>query len=159
MKHNVYWSRGVKIMSVAVAAILVYSCVMLVTVSGAAVWSLLVVALMAAVVLFAVWWAPLSVSLTDDALVINKMIGRTVIPYADIRVVTPYKVTTDLRLFGSGGFLGYTGLFSSGRLGRYHSYVGSYSQAFLVVTDRRKYVLSCEGHEQVIAFLTDKAGR
>lgn len=102
--------------------------------------------------------APMRLKMDEDALLID-CLGRTLkLPYAEIESVDPYLLRgTEFRLWGSGGFMGYTGLFYRKDIGRFHAYVGSWRQAFIVTTRQgKKYVLSCEEHDQMMLLLKER---
>ena len=59
------------------------------------------------------------------------------------------------RLFGSGGFMGYWGLFREGGIGRYAAYYGKASDCFLVkLRNGDKYVLGCTNPSGMVAYIS-----
>lgn len=108
------------------------------------------------VLLLCIPMSPKSVELTDNALVIHRYAGKKTICFGQIASVEPYskKGISDIRLFGIGGVLGYTGTFYNRRLGNYISYVGNYNETFLItLKSGKKYLVSCQNHLNVISAL------
>ncbi|MDE6272144.1 MAG: PH domain-containing protein [Muribaculaceae bacterium] len=49
-----------------------------------------------------------------------------------------------IRIFGSGGFMGYWGIFREGDIGRYYGFYGKASDCFLIrMKNGDKYVIGC----------------
>lgn len=68
------------------------------------------------------------------------------IPLRDVESVERFQPTMGaVRLFASGGFMGYWGLFREGDIGRYQAFYGKASECFLVrMRNGDKYLLGCE---------------
>lgn len=105
--------------------------------------------------------APVAVVLTDKALVIDRVIGEKRIPFADIeRAERLPKPDLSWRLWGSGGFMGYWGIFRSRTLGRFHAYVGRPRQSILLL--RRKgqpVIFSCADPDALLSLLRRRLGQ
>ena len=147
-----------KITAIYFVAIAICVCVLLLTtdpVNGSTgdkvtFWSLL--ALTVGVTVYAVAMWPRSITVGDGRLTLSKGIGRLSLPLKDITAIERASgFSFDIRLFGSGGVLGYTGWFLNAKAGRYMSYVGEYSDAFLVRTAGRNYVMSSERPDELVA--------
>lgn len=147
-----------KITAIYFVAIAICVCVLLLTtdpVNGSTgdkvtFWSLL--ALTVGVTVYAVAMWPRSITVGNGRLTLNKGIGRLSLPLKDITAIERASgFGFDIRLFGSGGVLGYTGWFLNAKAGRYMSYVGEYSDAFLVRTAGRNYVMSSERPDELVA--------
>lgn len=105
--------------------------------------------------LFALYFTPLSIEVTDKAIVIHRSLSfDKQLPLADIKDIKPYFPKNAIRTCGSGGFLGYWGWFASPEIGKYFAYHGKTSDCFLVeLTDGRKYLLGCKDSSQIIEFI------
>jgi hypothetical protein len=143
---KVRWSITVKIITLLVTVIV-----------GCAIYSLIVNGkiilpiVLAAVLLFIFACAPLSITLNHSELVLKKVFGRIHIPYRQIEMIEPYALNNDIRLFGSGGFCGYIGIFSNNEKGRYHAYIGTAKHSFFIAAKSgKKYAFSCENAPFVI---------
>jgi hypothetical protein len=115
--------------------------------------------LLLGVVCYCITIAPVSIILNDSDLTLKKIIGNIKINYKDITEAGIYVPEgIDVRIVGSGGFGGYTGLFYNKTLGKYQSYVGDYDQAFFIITkNNKKYVFSCEDRELVLQTIRDES--
>ena len=82
---------------------------------------------------------PRRITVYADRLVLKKGIGKKTLLFS-----------FDMRLIGSGGMLGYTGWFTNSDFGRYMSYVGDHKNTFLIVTRKRKYVMSCDRPDELV---------
>lgn len=154
-----------KITAIYFVAIAICVCVLLLTtdpVNGSTgdkvtFWSLL--SLTVGVTVYAVAMWPRSITVGDGRLTLSKGIGRLSLPLKDITAIERASgFGFDIRLFGSGGVLGYTGWFLNAKAGRYMSYVGEYSDAFLVRTAGRNYVTSSERPDELVAAVARLTG-
>ena len=109
-------------------------------------------------VLFSVWlvatlfYAPMSISVDDSGLWINRPLRDKRIPLAEVKSVRLLQPTMGARrLSGSGGFFGYWGWFSERDLGKYFAYYGRSSDCFLVrLRNGRQYMLGCENPDEMV---------
>ena len=129
--------------SILLVALLVYGAI--------AVWSAGMVAVVVTYTLFillAIWvllTMPRYLVIDDKSIVITHPIGQTVILKSDIvevRAVERSELRGSLRLFGSGGFFGWFGIFRNSKLGVYRIYCGQLENLYLVKTLTRKYIIS-----------------
>ena len=99
------------------------------------------------------FYAPLAISIDDDALRVHRPLRSKVISLTDIVDARLCKPTmAERRLCGSGGFLGHWGRMYERDLGRYFAYYGKASDCFLVtLNDRRKYMLGCKDAPEMVA--------
>lgn len=150
-KVNVRWSKTVKWLSYITGFVLIFT-IAFILINDFSVWSVLISLFILALVVYVATFTPLYIELNDTGFVLHKLIGRMSISYDQIKQVDVFQTDkTNVRIFGSGGFLGYTGTFYNKSLGMYKSYVGNYNQTFMVVTkDNKKYVFSCENRDLVI---------
>ncbi len=159
MKENVAWSRYVKVITVVSIVLFMVIAFKIGVVDGSVKWMNYVVdVIMLLATGYAIYMSPNKVELTDDCLIVHKLIGKMVIPFDIIDEARVYQTTmADVRVFGCGGFFGHTGLFRNKDIGKYTAYVGRYADTFLVVTSfGKKYVLSCENKEKIVDVLNGK---
>ena len=58
------------------------------------------------------------------------------------------------RILGSGGFMGYWGIFREGDVGRYTAYYGKASDCFMLRLDNGdQYVLGCRRSDEMIEYI------
>ena len=129
--------------SILLIALLVYGAI--------AVWSAGLTAVIVTYIIFgivAIWvllTMPRYLLLDDKSIVITHPIGQTVILKSDIievRAVERSELLGSIRLFGSGGFFGWFGIFRNNKFGTYRLYCGQLENLYLVKTLTRKYIIS-----------------
>lgn len=164
MKKNVVWSSYVKTITLIVGLILIaIEVFLLVFLYPAFDWIMILCSIL--ILLVSVYCgtiAPMSISFDGSVLSLHKLIGKKNIPCDTILEIGEYEPgVAELRIFGSGGFLGFTGLFWNKQFGKYWSYVGCYKQAFYIITESKKYVFSCEDRDAIISAINKviKPGR
>ena len=81
-------------------------------------------------------------------------LGSKTIFYSDIIVAERFSPKSDIRIFGSGGYWGFFGIFSNPRIGRYTAFVGDYKEAVLIQVaiagGYKSYVVSCRNYDEFI---------
>jgi len=105
---------------------------------------------------FAITWAlhPQDYTVNEQGITIKRPYKSILIASNDIKgieALTPADLKYSMRLFGSGGFFGYFGLFTNQKLGRYHIYAGNRVNPVLILTEKKKYVLTPTDPEGFIA--------
>ena len=100
----------------------------------------------------ALFYMPLSISVNDSELRINRPLWIKSIPLADIQSVKLCQPTMGARrVCGSGGWFGYWGWFHESDIGHYFAYYGKASDCFLVtLKNGRKYVLGCQNVQAMV---------
>ena len=95
---------------------------------------------------FSLYFAPLSIEVTKDAILINRALSQSKrLALCEVKSVSPFKPTNALRICGSGGFLGFWGWFTARGVGKYYAYHGKTDDCFMVeLKDGRKYLLGCK---------------
>lgn len=161
-KLNVQWSTYVKCITFLVAIIIVaVEAGIIYKLLHSFDWLLLMVGIFFLLIfIYNLFESPLSIEVTDSQVLLNKITTQIKINFDEIDTIRIYKRGTfDIRLFGSGGFCGFIGYFSSKEIGKYRAYVGNYDQAFLIKTKNKKnYVLSCEDRDLIISRVKAKIG-
>jgi hypothetical protein len=96
--------------------------------------------------------SPVYLEIDKKSIALRKLSGRFAIDYDRITNVECYKPdSSEIRLLGSGGCFGYLGKYKNATIGTYQSYVGNYSDSFLIKTKENKnYVFSCENRDLAI---------
>lgn len=157
-KYNVEWSKSVRIITIVVLLIIVGTEVTLIGLSPAIDWIVAILLFIIPITLgYFILLAPISIEIDESQLVLNRVLGQKIIRYDDIDSIEIYvSDALEVRLFGSGGFCGFVGTFRNKKIGKYQSYVGDYSQAFLIRTkEGKKYVLSCKNRESLISKINE----
>jgi hypothetical protein len=111
-----------------------------------------------AVLCFCMFYTPLSISASEEVVNVHSPFKIHSIAMRRIVSVERFKPTMGaLRVFGSGGFLGYWGLFREGDVGLYMAYYGKASDCFMLRLDNGdKYVLGCIDPDAMIAYIKEQ---
>ena len=76
-----------------------------------------------------------------------------------IIVAERFSPKSDIRIFGSGGYWGFFGIFSNPRIGRYTAFVGDYKEAVLIQVaiagGYKSYVVSCRNYDEFIILVNN----
>lgn len=106
----------------------------------------------------AFFYAPLSVSAKDGYVCVRSLLAVHKIPIDTITSIKLFQPTLGaIRIFASGGFFGYWGLFTEKDIGRYTGYYGRASDCFLIVTKSgAKYVLGCKNPSAMVNYISEK---
>ena len=109
----------------------------------------------------ALFYSPVSISADSGSITINHIFRSRSIPMHSIKSVELFQPTMGtIRVFGSGGFMGYWGIFREGDIGRYTAYYGKSSDCFLIRTkDGSQYVLGCENPDAMVRYIKSCSGR
>ena len=157
MKSRVKFSVYSMILTVVISVVLVLACE---KTYGELVPFCIVLALCLMLIVPALFYAPLSVRANERCIIISSLLKKHHISLNDIVRVEPFTPTMGARrLFGSGGFFGYWGIFKEGDVGRYAAYFGKASDCFLVrMKNGDKYVIGCAGSPGMVNFIKRQIG-
>lgn len=113
------------------------------------------------ILILSLCYCPLSVEVTDKDIRVNRALSldkRLPLEHVgDVRLCPP--TMGEIRVCGSGGFLGYWGWFRERDLGKYFAYYGKSSDCFLVtLKDGRKYMLGCKNAPLVVEHIKNNIG-
>ncbi|PWK28575.1 PH (Pleckstrin Homology) domain-containing protein [Arcicella aurantiaca] len=107
--------------------------------------------------LIAYAYRPNNYSVSDDKLLIHRLIGDVEIKRRDIQsveMIDESKVRNSIRTFGSGGFFGSYGKFWNSTLGKMTWYVTRKDNFVLVITtEEEKILLTPDEPEAFVAFI------
>ena len=122
----------------------------------AALTKYLVVGALVILCLTALLYMPLSISVKNGELNINRLLKIKSIPLSSIKSVELVSPTmAEKRICGSGGWFGYYGWFNEPSIGKYFAYYGKASDCFLVILkDGKKYVLGCQDPNDMVEFIS-----
>lgn len=112
------------------------------------IWGAAVVVLL----LSALCFMPLSISLDNESLKIRRPLKTKTIALSEITDVRLCPPTMGAkRICGSGGWFGWYGWFKENDLGKYFAYYGKASDCFLItLKDGRKYMLGCKDAPEMV---------
>lgn len=90
-------------------------------------------------------WKPLQIILTTDQLIVKRKIGDKAFSIASIQsaaIITKKQLGMGIRLFGSGGFFGYYGLFKYKNIGNVNVYCTQREPVILIELTKGKILIS-----------------
>ena len=102
-------------------------------------------------------YGPVSIASYEKSVTIKSVLRKQQLDISNIKSVELYQPTMgSIRVFGSGGYMGYWGVYR-GYIGRYIAYYGKASDCFLInMKNGGKYVLGCENPEEMVNFINSK---
>ncbi len=90
-------------------------------------------------------FTPLGLTVDDEYIVINKLVGKVIIKKSDITSIQSVEgklVRRSGRISGSNGGFGYWGRYRHRSIGRYSLYATNLDRLLLIVTPKRKYIIN-----------------
>lgn len=117
-------------------------------------FTLLALALL--LLLLGLLYAPVYIEADPDYITIGSILQKRRLPMRDVESVELFQPTMGaIRIFGSGGYMGYWGLFRERDIGKYTAYYGKASDCFLVrMKNGGKYVLGCENPRPMVNYIS-----
>lgn len=107
--------------------------------------------------IFGLLYGPRQIVANGETVTVKTYVRNVLsIPVSEIESIELFQPTMGAyRLFASGGYLGYWGLFREGDIGRYVAYYGRSSDCFLIrMKDGRQYVLGCEKPDEMVKYIS-----
>ena len=110
---------------------------------------------LALLLIFGLLYGPIRIVSTPDFVTVKSGLLSQKIPMCDIENVQLFQPTMGAyRLFASGGYFGYWGVFREGDIGRYVAYYGKASDCFLIrMKNGGNYVLGCENPSEMVSYI------
>ena len=101
------------------------------------------------------------IKVTDDYIIMGSLLKSKKILMRNVESVELFRPTMGaIRIFASGGFMGYWGIFREGDIGRYYGFYGKASDCFLVrMKNGDKYVLGCENPKKMVDYIKTNIGK
>jgi len=108
-----------------------------------------------AILAFAMFYCPLYISANEEELRVKSPLRSHKIPMRRIVNVGRFQPTMgSIHICGSGGFMGYWGMFREGDVGRYMAFYGKSSDCFIIRLDNGdKYVLGCGNPDAFVKYI------
>lgn len=110
------------------------------------------------ILLVCIAYAPLSIRVDNSYITVVRLLKNRKILMRNVESVQLFQPTLGaIRIWASGGFMGYWGIFREGDIGRYEAFYGKASDCFLVrMKNGDKYVLGCENPAAMVEFIKSK---
>ena len=151
MRAKVRYSTYSIILTVIALAVLVAACV--ITDNNMTFYILFSVTFL--LLFFAAQNAPIRIDADPEKVSVRSLTRGHDIKLRDIESVELFQPTMGTyRLCGSGGFMGYWGIFREGDVGKYTAFYGRSSDCFMIrLKNGDKYVLGCQNPSQLVDYL------
>lgn len=100
-------------------------------------------------------YGPSYIKADAENVVMGSPFRSSKIPVKDIESVELFQPTMGaIRIFASGGFMGYWGYFREGDIGKYYAFYGRSSDCFLIrLKDGSKYLLGCQNPDTMLTYI------
>ena len=99
-------------------------------------------------------YGPVTIAADEKSVTIKSVLRKQRLDISNIKNVELFQPPLfSIRIFGSGGYMGYWGVYR-GYIGRYIAYYGKASDCFLIsMKNGGKYVLGCENPEEMVEYI------
>lgn len=106
-------------------------------------------------VIFALFCGAVYVKANQNYIILGSLFHSRKIRIQNIEYIELFKPTMGaIRICGSGGFMGYWGIFKEGDIGRYYAFYGKSSDCFLIrMKNGDKYVIGCENPSAMVEYI------
>lgn len=155
MKSRVNLSLYSTVVTVVVTLLLFGICV---AIFSRIVAFITVLSLTLILIITSLFFAPVSISANSKFITVKSIFRKRHINLEDIESIRLFQPSMGAyRLFGSGGYFGYWGLFREGDIGKYMAYYGKASDCFLVkLRNGDQYVLGCQQPEEMVNYIKER---
>lgn len=152
MKSKVRFSNFATVLTMIINAVLILICCL--TVREKPVF-FTVLSILIVLMVIGLMFSPLAIEANEKYITVVCLLKKRRLPMANVASVELYQPTMGTkRIFGSGGYMGYWGIFSEHDTGRYMAYFGKASDCFLVrMKNGDKYVLGCESPAPMVDYI------
>lgn len=104
---------------------------------------------------YAVMFGAAYIEADADNISMGSILTRKKIPMRNVESISLFQPTMGaIRIFASGGFMGYRGIFREGDIGNYYGFYGKASDCFLIrMKNGDKYVLGCDQPQKMVEYI------
>ena len=155
MKSNVVLSKYAFTLTLVFTIVLVVCCVLTFN-EKPVFWAVLAILLL--LLVCGLLYGPVAITADSEFITVNSCLSRKRISVSEIENVQLFQPTMGAyRLFASGGFFGYWGIFREGDIGKYTAYYGKASDCFILrMKNGNKYVLGCKNPNEMVAYIQNQ---
>ncbi|MBD5205504.1 MAG: hypothetical protein HDS71_07660 [Bacteroidales bacterium] len=155
MKSKVSYSRFVIILTAAISIMLFAGCIATVH-DQHAFFILLTIYL--ALFISSLFYAPFYIKADSRYITLGSIFKSRKLRLYGVESVELFQPTMGaIKIFASGGFMGYWGLFREGDIGSYYAFYGRSSECFLVrMKNGNKYVLGCNNPGEMVEYINSQ---
>lgn len=158
MKSKISYSQFVTVLTAVLSGVLFVACIATVKEEGAF-FSLLAIYFI--LIILMLFFGVAYIKSDCKYIVLGSLLRSKKIPMCNVESVELFQPTMGaIRICGSGGFMGYWGLFKEGDIGRYYAFYGKASDCFLVrMKNGDKYVLGCDQPDKMVEYIKSQISR
>ena len=155
MKSKIRYSRYVTGLTAAVFAALFICCI--VSVNEKPVF-FTVLSIYVLLIICGLFFGVAYIRADIDYVILGSLLKKKKILVRNIESAELFQPTMgSVRIFGSGGFMGYWGIFREGDIGRYYAFYGKASDCFLIrLKNGDKYVLGCVNPDEMVRYIRER---
>ncbi len=152
MKSKINYSRFSTILTVSLLSVIFIGCIVSLH-QKPAFYTLLSIYLI--LIVFALFYGAAYIKADSDHIIMGSLLNSRKIHIRNIDSVELFQPTMGaIRICGSGGFMGYWGIFKEGDIGRYYAFYGKASDCFLIhLKGGNKYVIGCENPAAMVDYI------
>lgn len=155
MKSRVIYSTFSTVLTIILDAVLVFACC---ASAGEKPLFFILLACLLIVLISALFYAPCAIKADSRYIVMSSILKSRRILMSHIAGAELFQPTLGaVRVFGSGGYMGYWGIFREGDIGRYQAFYGKASDCFLIrMKNGDKYLLGCENPSAMVDYINSQ---
>lgn len=152
MKSKISYSRFATILTVIVLGLLFIGCIVTIH-EKPAFFMLLVIYLI--LLVSSLFYGASYIKADNNNIIMGSILKCRKIPMQNLESIELFQPTMGaIRIFASGGFMGYWGIFREGDISRYYAFYGKASDCFLVrMKNGDKYVLGCDNPDKMVDYI------
>ncbi|MDE6340408.1 MAG: PH domain-containing protein [Muribaculaceae bacterium] len=152
MKSKISYSRFANILTAIVSGVLFVACIATVREEPT---FLILLAIYLVLFVSILFFGAAYIKADSNYIVLGSLLRGKKIPMSDVESVELFKPGSGaIRVCGSGGFMGYWGIFRETGIGKYYAFYGKSSDCFLVSLNNGKtYLLGCNQPEQMVEYI------
>lgn len=150
------WSQQVIVITTIISIIFLVSFFAIVKYTPFIYIKIPVIALISILSLFFIAKTPIKLIINKDEICIKHVLSKTYIridDIIDVQRVQPSVIIQSERDFGSSGFCGFLGRFSSKDIGKYKLYATELNNLILIKMEDEQYILSCRDFSKIKSLL------
>lgn len=158
MKAKISFSRFATILTWVILVCLFVGCIATIHEIPA---FFMLLAIYLVMIVSALFYGPAYIKADADNIVMCSILKSRKIPLREVERVELFRPAYGaIRIFASGGFMGYWGVFREGGIGRYYAFYGKASDCFLVsMKNGDKYVLGCDKPDLMVDYINSHTSK
>lgn len=156
MKSKIAYSGFCKILTLIISTVLLTACIL--TYKREIIVFVTVLSVFLILLISALQFGVRYLKATPDYLILGSPLRRKKILMRSVASVQLFQPTMGaIRVCGSGGFMGYWGIFKEGDIGRYYAFYGKAKDCFLVrMKNGDKYVLGSDDAVAMVDYINNQ---